>query len=277
VKAESFMPSYSVTAWEALSAGDVLRFWLGSYSGDSITQSLSNSQINLGRDTSDYQLWQSFQTVNGWLLSSISLWLFRSGSPTWDLSIEVYSDTGATLVGVSTNTVDASTLTTSSSWSEYTFNFGTLLDASTTYYFKLVSSNTSTNSSNFVRARFYTSTSYGGWDAYQINSSNTWNVIAWDDLKFSLTVSAVSETSTKAYKASAWTLSAASVIWIARTSASADASVQVDVLINSEQSSLTVWSDYYVSNTAWEVSTTPWSTSKKIWTAVTATTLIISL
>ena len=34
---------------------------------------------------------------------------------------------------------------------------------------------------------------------------------------------------------------------------------------------MTVWSDYYLSNTAWTISTTPWTNVVNVWKAVSAT------
>lgn len=276
LEADVLTPTYLIDAWEDVAAGDVLRCWL-SFAGDSISQVSADGKVNLWYSTTLYYVWQSFTTVNGWALSSIGVYLYKIGTPTWTITCNVYNSTGTLLIETSSTTINEADLWTSSGGTlqTFTFSWDKYLEAATVYYIELQFAWRAVSTSNYTWVREWAASDLYAWgDSYLIDNANTWSVNSWDDLRFSVTVSAVSETTTKAYKASASTWATNKVIWFARAITVADNPITVDVAISKTQTWLTAWQTYYLSNTEWAVSTSIWSSTVTIWRAVSATTLV---
>lgn len=90
------------------------------------------------------------------------------------------------------------------------------------------------------------------------------NITAWNALYI--------HTDWKVYKTDASNASKINFIWFATNTVSTWWNVIVDTSwVSATQSGLTAWSDYYLSNTAWDISTTPWTNVVSVWKAVSTT------
>lgn len=132
----------------------------------------------------------------------------KFGTPTGDLTLKIYSNTGSTLIGTSSNTVAESGISaTLGTPTKVTFTFaaGVNLSNSTIYYLR-IETNRANSTSNYVRAiptnGQYTS-EYAGGQMYSINSSNTWTAQASYDLNMQVNIN-YNEDLTRVYKTSAF-------------------------------------------------------------------------
>lgn len=100
------------------------------------------------------KLAQSFQVSGATDVFSIKLWLKKSGSPTGNLTVKIQGDSagapnGTPITNGISDTVAASTLSTSYGWIEFTFATAPSLTGSTTYWMVLETSD-SASASNYV-------------------------------------------------------------------------------------------------------------------------------
>ena len=96
------------------------------------------------------------------------------------------------------------------------------------------------------------------------------NITAWNALYI--------HTDWKVYKTDASNSSKINFIWFATNTATTWNNVLVDTSwVSATQSGLTIWSDYYLSNTPWAISTTPWTNIVNVWKAVSATWIQINI
>lgn len=182
----------------------------------------------------------------------------------------VYTDSDlSTPIATSTNTFDVSTFTTS--MVSKTFNFSNEYIVPGVYRFKLDSSGAN-STSNYLRV--WDTSWYSWWVAYNINSVNTRTWTA-RDIWFTLILISNGETSWRIYRTSASYSYQVGFIWFARQTVSAAATLQIDTTLTKNQSWLTALSDYYLWNTVWTISTSPWTNSKKVWKALSATELAV--
>ena len=253
----------AVAAWDWLTIGDV-------WQDETITQSTEDSDTALFLNTTSwFSRWQSFLPTYNSELTSIKVYLSSFWSPTWDISIDVYSDTWSTLLWSSTNVIDATTL--SAGATEYEFLFDWIeLTASTTYYFSFAKT-WSVNASNYVEADYKNSGNpYAWWSLYNITQAWAWTEETGDDLKF--VIDLVAWHDDKANKITSSYTSGA--ILYALESWSADESIAVWVWIISWLSWLQAWSLYYPSSTGGELTNTANSNTVAVGRAISATTMV---
>lgn len=276
--ATATLSEYFGVAWEILTAWETLRLWVWSLAWSTYTQSSGWSYRSMKNHSDTRQVGQLFQLADGGVLSEISLRILGYWSPTWDISVSVYADQWDTLIATSTNTIDSSTLTTSApSGDQCTFNFDEekILEASTNYYV-VINKTWSDDPSNYIRLAVDTSSST--WrHLYEINISWVWTERSWDTLKHTVTVNAISESISKLYKTNSRNASLTSFVWFARNNCALDEEVVVDFLITKNQSSLTPGTRYYLSDTLWGVSSTPWTIEKSVGVAVSETDIMLTL
>ena len=150
-------------------------------SKDLITFSLQSTD-NVFGETSTYE--KRGQTIT-WVadsyytkLKSIKLYLFKTGTPTDNLIVKVYSSDKTTLLATSA-TIDGSTLTASAS--EYEFTFATTFTAvdATEYFFSIERSD-SVDSSNYYNIDTRTNDDYAGGSLWSYNGS-TWTEFSGGD------------------------------------------------------------------------------------------------
>lgn len=266
-------PYIEWVAGETITAGQALRYanaaagetnWPGVWT-------LNNMIFQFS--TTLQAVWQSFTTVAWWMLSSIAVNLKKTGTPTWNITMDVYTnDNLVTPLYTSSTTVTAASLTTS--YATSTFNFSNAYLAPATVYRFRLSSSWSNSASNYINCGDTTAW-YAWWISYNIDSGNAWSTWS-NDLWFTATIASTGETSGRLYKTSASFWYTVWFIWFARQSVSAAATVQVDTALTKNQSWLTPVVDYFLGNTAWSVSTTAWTVSKKIWKSLSATEIAIA-
>lgn len=261
-------------AWEALSDWDAVRIGID-WAGEDIQQLSwpTHAVWEIGQNTTEYFKWQSFTVAEAWLLSSIAVKLSRIWSPAWVLTMKIYSDTWTTLIWTSTNTIAETWLPAWSSFSIETFNFSWILLNPWTYYFAVEFSWRSTWTAYSVM-RYDSANPYTWWTWYRITNANFWTDISVD-FYFDITISSTWEDSTKIYKTDASFNYAVDYIWVAKWWYAPDEQAIVNILHYEWLSWLTPWSDYYLSDTAWAISTTPWTNNVKIWKAIDENTLVI--
>ena len=263
----------SELVWEAITAWDVLRMAVSIATWDSMSQTTSAADMyNFWYNASSDWCWQWITTVNGWLLTSIQMAFKKNWAPVNNVSCELWSWDGTTLLATSSNVINGASVTTTHAL--YTFNFSNVpLWPSTTYRFVLRASSLSIT--NYYIWWWIASNAYAWGSVRSYQWWTSWFENTAQDMRFALTLWAyTSETSWRLYKASTafrW------IIWFANNSASVWSSVTIDISHSNKLSWLTIWSDYYLSNTSGAISTTPWSVSVLVARAISATEIVALL
>ena len=235
-------------AWENITAWNALRNWrwntLNITSINNLTSATDtqSSWTRIWYNTSEQYIWQSFTLT--WVenyLNSISVKLWKTWSPTWNLTMKIYSDTWNTLVATSTNTISESSITT---WNTYTFTFNSYIPTWIPLYIRIETSRAnSTSAYSFI---FYTSINSIAWDFYQISSTNSWSILYTYDMWINVNTSII-ENITDIFKTNALLLTTSNFLWFATNTATTWQNVIVDTSwVSNTQSGLTVWSDYYL-------------------------------
>jgi len=218
---------------------------------------------------------QSFVINNAGLLVSNQINILKVGAPTWNLTMEIYTDTNlVTPVATSTNTVSVAWLTTS--YTANTFNFSNVYLPIWTYRWK-VSSSGSVSTVNYVRIGDRASNVYASWTLFDISSTNVRTADSGNDFWFVLTLNTNWETTWRVYKTDADFTHMVNCIWFANNTATTWNNVTVDQTYNNKQTWLTINTTYYLSNTPWAISTTAWTVSKIVWRSISTTELLINL
>jgi hypothetical protein len=161
---------------------------IGSEDGiDYVTQTESNAGTSIyGGDGigSLEALGQSFEVDIKGVLMSIELPMLKTGSPTDNTYIEIASSIGGSTLATSSN-IDNSTLDTISyQWFEFTFSSPPILDAETTYYFRVLRSG-ARDTSDYPMVRRSTSNPYSDGVLYD-KDTGSWGENSGDDLAFKM-------------------------------------------------------------------------------------------
>lgn len=266
-------------AWEDITQDDIdnwrnaLRLWILNSQDESF---ISWSQVDfwyIWYDNSVTKIWQSFTINWSWKkINSITISLRKVWSPTWILSMKVYSNTWTTLIATSSNTINESSLTT---WLvNYTFNFNNEILVNWLNYFT-IETNRSNSTSDYSRCYWATiSGLYSWWNYYRITNTWTWSIQTTEDLSFSVSIN---EETSRVYKTDATNKSKIDFRWFATNPVTIWNNVVVDTdWVSATQTGLTIWSDYYLANTPWAISTTPWTNIVSVWKAVSTTWIQIN-
>lgn len=266
----------NVIAWEALSAWNAIRYWLDTNVAwiQLLTSQRSVSNWATRYSTAIYSSGQSIIPTYTWDISKIKVSLSKTGSPTYNISMKIYSDTAWTLIWTSSNTIDASTLSTDTTnwwWEEFTFAAWVNLTAGTTYYFLIDADVWTVSTSNYVDWMVTSINGSASWDQYKVDNTLTWAiwVVGWD--RAYILELAWSEDITKVYKTDASDINKTSFKWFANEAAIVDASLVMNLQKDTNQSWLTPDTIYYL-NWVWWIST---SWTAKIWTSSSATEIDI--
>lgn len=264
---------YNAVIWETISANNALRYWISWW--ETVSFSWDDSTINVWYiwfSTTYTSTWQWFSLSTWWMLSSITVSLKKVWTPTWTLTLKVSTAAnGSSDISVSSNTISEASLTTS--FTDQVFTFDGLYLPAGTYYFWIVD-NRAPNSSNYSVSELNSAGGYAGWVAYRIDSTDSWTTSTYDH-QFSIEMEW--ETTTKLYKTDARSSYTIWFVWFAAEWWNADDSIRVDYILSRSMSWLTPASDYYLSDTAWAISTSAWTNSRKVWLAMSATDLWINL
>lgn len=153
---------------------------------DIISSGTGSNDATLGYNSSNQTIGQTIKLLNKDTVLSIVLALKKTGLPTDDVVLDIYSAVGGTLLYTSSNSINGADLTTS--YQNITFNFNNaILSPSLTYYFRL-RRNGALNTSNYYFARYQSTSSYGDGVRYTNDVSDS------GDLYFSLLVGYPNET-----------------------------------------------------------------------------------
>lgn len=264
---------YTFTAWENMNSWQVFRQWRGiTRPWDAISQLTYDANDSRGciwYDTTNQKAWQWY-TSSWWLLTQIWCRLQKSWTPTGNITCVVRNTASGswTIVATSTNTIAESTLTTWY-WGIQNFTFNNVDLAPWTYFIELQvdRGNSTTNYSTWV---FISSSPYAWGTLYTINSAWTRTSIAIDHA-FTVTATALTEAGTKVYKANSQSTTFNKVLWAVKSTVVADATFNWVIWLNAAWYTwLTIWEVYYLKDD-WTIWTTAWTTSIKIWRAISAT------
>lgn len=262
----------TITAWESITAWQPVRMNVNIPAWSTQTQNVWTTDWHqFGRSTAVEWAWQSFSSWNWWTLSTVSARFRKVGTPTTDIRcVIIWSDWS--LIWTSTNLINWASVTTSHA--QYTFNFTWIvLTPWKEFRFFLLTSSLSGTSNYYIAART-TTNAYVDWSmrtrAFWVPSFVDPSSI---DSRFIVTTIAyTTETSWRVYRTN-WTLF--DYLWVAKTTATVWNPVQVDLVFAQWMSWLTPASIYYVWNTVWTVSTSPWISWKVIWIAISSTVLCL--
>jgi predicted GH43/DUF377 family glycosyl hydrolase len=129
---------------------------------------------------------QSFTPVATHSLDQVSLKLYRTGSPTYTVTIGLYEaglDDKPTGPALASTTFSASSLTTTATWYDYQFSTGYAVTAGTKY--ALVLSATSGSAGTMVYWRVNAAGSYSrGMKAFSTNQGSIWTTVSAQDFMF---------------------------------------------------------------------------------------------
>ena len=166
-------------------SGENMAIWkfITSWTPSLITQNTQNAQQRFWYNSIDYEIWQSYLANETWYLYSIGVWLFRNVTPNQVRNLEVFSDTGTTLLSTSINSIDISTFA-SATLCNFIFDKTLLVTNWNTYYFKLNYVSWSISTTSYTFWQLSTSNPYAWWQSYVINNSNVWTAVSWSDLRF---------------------------------------------------------------------------------------------
>jgi len=261
------------TAWEGMSTGQIFRQGRTiSLPWTSISQLTANNPLQIWYDNTNQRVGQSY-TSAWWVLTSIWVYLFKTGTPAWDLTCVVKtSAAGAgTVVATATNTVAETSITATTLWTAtlFTFTFSSIELAAGTYYID-ISTARANSTSNYSQIAIQWPSAYAWGTAYSISNTWVWSVLT-GDRKFTLTEWAVTEVNTKVYKANSQSTTLNKVLWAVQATVVTDATFNwVIWWVVAWYTGQTTWEVYYLKDD-WTTWTTAWTVSTKVWRALSAT------
>ena len=263
----------SLLAGETIAIGDAVRKWIVTGEVTEVNITIGPNATQLWYDTWMVKIGQSFTVVNS-TISSVTVYLSKQWTPTWNITCKIYSWTGTWLLATSTNTISESSLTASEV--AYTFTFNNDYIWAWTRYLEL-SVDRAVSSVNFSRPWYSGVADYYPWHTWY--SINSWWAWQWNpyDLKFSVNTRAFYEDTSKIFKASALDFYKSGFIWFAKTGNTVwNPVITALEWVSNIHSWLTVWAKYFLTDTLWTISTTKWTKSVYVGTALSATSILIN-
>lgn len=265
------------TLGETVSAGDALAYNFGyteTVDSYDTTASLSSSVWNIWQSASRDKAGQSITLTDNEYIDKIKVGLIiGTGSPTGNLTAKIYSSQDdSSLLATSNNTIDASTITGTGTYYEFTFDKESI---GTGVKYFMIESDT-TDGSNYVSVTGQTNNPYSDGAMFYVSDSNSWGTISGYDVSMKLDTSTL-DYDGKLYKADANDSARDELIGFAKDAGVLDDDIEVTIGgINSNQSSLTKGAKYYMSDTAGEISTAPWTQSVYVGKANSTTSIIVN-
>lgn len=267
----TFVAWENITAWNALYISDY----------DTIVWNTKTAWWTATRfwwtwaDPYQVKVAQSFTINSNYTnISKIELSPYKTWTPTDNVIIRIETDNAWS---PSWTLVDANATLTITSW-ELTLSEVIITKTFTpfnlntwTYWIVYSRSWSLDNTNHYYLTR--NTPDYTWWLVKYYNWSIWTSYWDWKDTYFQ-----IYQTSWKAYKTDASNPSKINFIWFATNTVSSWWNTIVDTSwVSATQSGLTIWSDYYLSNTPWAISTTPWTNVVNVWKAVSATWIEIDL
>jgi hypothetical protein len=159
-----------------------------------IQQLASSTGANFGNDLTAEKVAQSFTPVSGISVNVIRVPLFKSGSPTDNVSVQIWSDTGASLpnasIATAANVYSGSSLSASAAWTEFQFSTPVALTSGTKYWI-VVQRSGAMDSANYYLVSRATVSGYAG-HGQSILVSGVWGTESTSDLTFQILTEAPS-------------------------------------------------------------------------------------
>lgn len=255
-------------AWENITQSDIDNWFnslgfITNYSSP-IKQETWATYYNIWTSTSATAQWQSFTITEPTTIQTIVLKMSKVNAPSGNLSIDIYSNTWTILIWSSTNTIAESSLSAFSTFWLQTFNFNNLVLVPGVYYLK-VKTDRANNTSNYSIVQASNTNPYSGWANYEISNTNVWTLISGSDLYFSIWLT-TNYSIDKLYKTDATNINKANPICFWVTPANIDENIIADTswITPYTVSSWDIWKPFYLSNTPWAISTTPWTNWIKV-------------
>ena len=254
----TFVAWENIIAWDALYAvaGELLSgFWL----------------------TTIQKASQRFILPINTTIQFLKLKLLKSWSPTDNVIIRIETDSwwNPTWTLANTNaTFSIAWTSLTTSIAEYNIDFTDFSLSAWTYHIVLQRSWVNDNTNNYRVGNYI----------WNINLTDriiyTYNWSIWETnmnyMSFWLN-SNIQALYSWCYKTDASNSSKINFIWFASANASIGNTVTVDTSwVSNTLTWLTIWGDYYLSNTPWAISTTPWTNVVSVWKAVSATWIEIN-
>lgn len=269
----------NIILWEDVSAWNYLRKWRWVVSTWWVNQiwntSLSYWTFSLKRDTNNEKAWQNFDVIANVKITTIAVKLRRNGNPVGNITAKIFSDQWTTLLHTSTNTVAEWSVV---SWSYYNFTFDDIILPAWNYYIELSTDRATNSTSNNTQPYFWFNSTDTQWVAYTINSGWTWSTPnSTYDLDIRVTYVWITEDLWKFFKTDASNIWTSIYDVIAKTSWSTD-----DVIkwilgpIDNTKTWLTLWDEMFLSNTPWEISTTPWTNNVKVGDCISTDLILLT-
>ena len=141
-------------------------------------------EITTSAVTTNDKLAQSFQVSSLTPVTEVDLWLKKVGSPTGNLTVEIQTDSagepsGTAVTNDTSNTVSASTLTTSFGDIAFSFASNPSLASGTTYWIVLTTADSQSNTNYVVWGADTSTPSYADGEMYGEDAS-TWGALSAD-------------------------------------------------------------------------------------------------
>lgn len=141
-------------------------------------------EVTTSAVTTNDKLAQSFEISTATVISEVDLWLKKVGSPTGNLTVEIQTDSagepsGTAVTNGTSNTVSASTLTTSFADITFSFSSNPSLASGTTYWIVLTTADTQSNTNYVVWGADTSTPSYADGEMLGEDAS-TWGALSAD-------------------------------------------------------------------------------------------------
>jgi len=254
----------SVTAWEDVSAGDAVAYL--SIALSSNTPATASSWF-WHSSANNEKLAQKFTISSSIDINKIDVWLWQNANATDNAVIRIETDNAW-----APSWVLADINSTVSIWTSLvkkTLNYNTFTLSAWTYHL-VCSRDWALDASNYYQIWILPTVWWITSSPFQELDSSSWvtNSTYW--ISLSLLAPAWY------FKSDASDANKVNFTGIASETVTSWNPLLLDTAwVNSSQSGLTAWSEYYLADTAWEISTTPWTNSIKVGKALSATEIEI--
>lgn len=264
-----------ITLWESVSAWDYLRLWdtsfLWTMNPSVAWNNTTYYQPNwIWYDNTYNKVWGKFTIENEGTLvwENIVLQLSKNNTPTWTLSLKLYSDQWITLIATAT-ALESSIWAWNYGTTYYpiSFSFPWLVLPAGTYYL-ILSVDRPNNTSSF--SLWKNNNTSSNW--YTISSTWVFTAAYTKDMTLSFTYPL--ESSTKFYKTSAANILKTKYRGYAESSWVLDDEINmITGPVDNSKTGLTAWTKMYLSDTDWAISSSTGTISVEIGTAISSTAI----
>lgn len=258
-------------SWEAINKWDAVRMWTDllylDYEHTKGTSGYNYNNSKIGYSTTYYAAWQSFIADADRNLYKIEAQISKVWSPTGNLFCQLYANDGTTLLATSSTTITQSEVT----WGWLSFDFDYDVSNWVEYRVKIYTNWTLSTSNHYQWWQYGSrnDTDEGTW--YSVNSSNGWFTSSYAAERNMKAHTKFIEDHNKIFKASWANSSMLWFIWYAQSTVLIDKTLEVNVIWPDYSNNwLIPNAKYFLTDTAWQIWTTPWTYAKLVWQAITS-------